>query len=45
MTPNHVTTQVIYFDGIGRPVQKIDYQQSTLINNIVTHIEYEQLGR
>ncbi|WP_281234911.1 DUF6443 domain-containing protein [Flavobacterium gelatinilyticum] len=34
-----------YFDGLGRPIQKIDGQQSKSGKDIVTHIEYDSLGR
>jgi RHS repeat-associated protein len=54
-TPTSVTIQnpsdtnakidVTYYDGLGRPVQKIANKQSATGNNIVTHIEYDQFGR
>ncbi|WP_281233125.1 DUF6443 domain-containing protein [Flavobacterium gelatinilyticum] len=34
-----------YFDGLGRPIQKIDGQQSKSGKDIVTHIEYDGFGR
>jgi len=37
--------QVTYFDGLGRPIQKIDNAQSNTGKNIVTHIEYDSFGR
>ncbi|MFN3968485.1 DUF6443 domain-containing protein [Flavobacterium sp.] len=36
---------VSYFDGLGRPIQQIAHQQSPTGNNMVTHIEYDELGR
>ncbi|MFC7774002.1 DUF6443 domain-containing protein [Flavobacterium sp. GCM10027622] len=38
-------TVVTYFDGLGRPIQKIDQGQSGTGTNIVTHIEYDAYGR
>lgn len=40
--PSH---QVIYFDGLGRPIQKVDNAQSNTGKDIVTHIEYDAFGR
>ncbi|GAA4776899.1 MULTISPECIES: DUF6443 domain-containing protein [Flavobacterium] len=37
--------QVVYFDGLGRPIQKVDNAQSNSGKNIVTHIEYDAYGR
>lgn len=37
--------QVTYYDGLGRPIQKIDYQQSDSGKDIVTHIAYDVYGR
>lgn len=36
---------VTYFDGLGRPMQKIDNAQSNTGKDIVTHIEYDAYGR
>jgi len=36
---------VTYFDGLGRPVQKTDWQQSKSGKDIVTHMEYDIFGR
>ncbi|SHH90388.1 hypothetical protein SAMN05443663_1192, partial [Flavobacterium defluvii] len=36
---------VTYFDGLGRPIQKVDYQQSKSGKDIITHIEYDGFGR
>ncbi|WP_298303785.1 DUF6443 domain-containing protein [Flavobacterium sp.] len=34
-----------FFDGLGRPKQTIEHQQSTSGKNIVQHFEYDVLGR
>ncbi|WP_369012979.1 DUF6443 domain-containing protein [Flavobacterium anhuiense] len=44
-TISQAAQNVTYFDGLGRPVQKIDYQQSKSGKDIVTHIEYDGFGR
>jgi RHS repeat-associated protein len=44
-TPDMATVHVTYFDGLGRPIQEIAHAQSALGNDIVTHIEYDELGR
>lgn len=36
---------VTYFDGFGRPKQKIAIRQSPASKDIVTHIEYDAFGR
>jgi len=36
---------VTYFDGLGRPKQRIAIKQSNDQKDIVTHIEYDNLGR
>ncbi len=38
-------TEVLYFDGLGRPIQKINPQASSSGKSIVTHIEYDGFGR
>ncbi|KAF2343116.1 DUF6443 domain-containing protein, partial [Flavobacterium tistrianum] len=38
-------TSITYFDGLGRPVQKIANRQSTAGKDIITHIGYDNLGR
>ncbi|MCL9807714.1 DUF6443 domain-containing protein, partial [Flavobacterium amniphilum] len=38
-------TTVTYFDGLGRPIQKVDNAMSATGQNIVTHIEYDAYGR
>jgi RHS repeat-associated protein len=39
------TIQVTYLDGLGRPIQQRAYMQSATGKDIVTHIEYDALGR
>lgn len=34
-----------YFDGLGRPIQQVAYQQSATGKDIVTPIEYDSFGR
>ncbi|QBZ98881.1 DUF6443 domain-containing protein [Flavobacterium sangjuense] len=43
--PEQVTQNVTYFDGLGRPIQKIAHKQSGKGDDIVTHIEYDAFGR
>ncbi len=43
--PADVAIQVTYFDGLGRPIQQVAKQQSSSGKSIVTHIEYDGLGR
>lgn len=44
-TPAEAITQVVYYDGLGRPIQQIAYAQSNSGKDIVTHIEYDAFGR
>jgi RHS repeat-associated protein len=44
-TPGQANVQVMYYDGLGRPIQKVDYQQSELNKSIVTPMAYDSLGR
>lgn len=37
--------EITYFDGFGRPIQKIAHQQSGTGKDIVTPIEYDGFGR
>ena len=37
--------QISYFDGLGRPIQQIAHKQAANGKDIVTHIEYDALGR
>lgn len=43
--PAHVMTELTYFDGLGRPIQKVSHKQSGFDKDIITHIEYDQFGR
>lgn len=43
--PAHATQQVVYYDGLGRPIQQIAHKQSNTGKDIVTHIEYDVFGR
>lgn len=43
--PEEAAIQVTYFDGLGRPIQKIAYKQSGNGKDLVTHIEYDDFGR
>ncbi|QRY55551.1 DUF6443 domain-containing protein [Sphingobacterium siyangense] len=36
---------ITYLDGLGRPIQERAYKQSATGKDIVTHIEYDALGR
>ncbi|WP_333809270.1 DUF6443 domain-containing protein [Flavobacterium sp.] len=38
-------TEVVYYDGLGRPIQQINHKQSNSGKDIITHIEYDQFGR
>ncbi|GGH26750.1 RHS repeat-associated core domain-containing protein [Sphingobacterium alkalisoli] len=40
-----VNRMVRYYDGIGRPLQEIQWQGSTAKKDIVQHIEYDANGR
>ncbi|GEP49846.1 hypothetical protein FNO01nite_05180 [Flavobacterium noncentrifugens] len=42
---DHVGTETIYFDGLGRPLQKRLYQQSNSGGDIVIPTEYDDFGR
>ena len=44
-TGTNPSSQVTYFDGLGRPIQKVDNAQSNTGKDIVTHIEYDSYGR
>ncbi len=44
--PLNATITAEYFDGLGRPLQKIAYKQSPLLSDIVSEAtEYDGLGR
>ena len=42
---NDKLINITYYDGLGRPVQKIAHKQSGLKNDIITPIKYDLLGR
>ena len=43
--PSQAAIQMIYYDGLGRPVQQIDHRQSALGNDVITPIAYDAFGR
>ncbi|MFT3793301.1 DUF6443 domain-containing protein [Flavobacterium sp.] len=45
VNPPRVSSSIEYYDGIGRPIQKIASQQSATGKNIVTHAEYDSFDR
>lgn len=44
-TPDKATVEITYFDGLGRPKQKIAHQQAGNGDDLITHIEYDGFGR
>ncbi|TCP24242.1 RHS repeat-associated protein [Tenacibaculum skagerrakense] len=40
-----VIETVVYYDGLGRPIQNIGIKQSPTKKDIVTHFEYDDYGR
>ena len=40
-----VNENTTYLDGLGRPVQTVNWQQSATGQDIITHIEYDAYGR
>ena len=38
-------TEVVYYDGLGRPIQQIAHKQSNTGKDIVSHMEYDIHGR
>jgi len=40
-----VNAQVQYFDGLGRPIQTLQYQASPSMKDIISFVEYDDLGR
>src|SRR3989338_1916770 len=44
-TPTEAAVQVNYYDGLGQPIQQTAHAQSNMGKDIVTHIEYDALGR
>lgn len=39
------TTNITYYDGLGRPIQQVAHKQSGTGGDLITHIEYDDLGR
>ena len=44
-TASEAIQNITYFDGLGRPIQRIAHQQSGTGKDIVTPIEYDAFGR
>ncbi|MDR6489844.1 RHS repeat-associated protein [Chryseobacterium vietnamense] len=44
-SPTKSSETVQYFDGLGRPKQIVNVKASPLGRDVVTHIEYDSLGR
>ncbi|PJC07274.1 MAG: hypothetical protein CO068_06950, partial [Flavobacteriaceae bacterium CG_4_9_14_0_8_um_filter_34_30] len=44
-TASQAVVQINYFDGLGRPKQQIALKQSGNGKDIITHLEYDALGR
>nr|WP_315247349.1 DUF6443 domain-containing protein [uncultured Flavobacterium sp.] len=44
-TVSQANQSVTYFDGLGRPVQQVQFQQSASGKDIVTPVEYDAFGR
>jgi RHS repeat-associated protein len=40
-----VIENISYFDGLGRSMQKIDIKSSPSMQDIVTHVSYDEFGR
>ncbi|WP_337968401.1 DUF6443 domain-containing protein [uncultured Flavobacterium sp.] len=40
-----IEESIVYFDGLGRPVQKNVIRQGGDVSDIITHIEYDGFGR
>ncbi|MCZ4319219.1 DUF6443 domain-containing protein [Aequorivita viscosa] len=43
--PDKATVEITYFDGLGRPKQKIAYKQAGNGGDLITHIGYDGFGR
>ena len=43
--PKNASIYMTYYDGLGRPIQKIAHKQSGNGNDILTHIQYDAFGR
>ncbi len=42
---NNPIENITYFDGLGRPIQKIEGKQTPAGKDLITHIEYDASGR
>ncbi|WP_245933837.1 DUF6443 domain-containing protein [Candidatus Ulvibacter alkanivorans] len=40
-----VITNITYYDGLGRPIQQIAHKQGGTGGDLITHLEYDPLGR
>lgn len=45
VNPADAVVQINYFDGLGRPTQQVAHKMATSGKDIITHIEYDNLGR
>ncbi|MGK4567342.1 DUF6443 domain-containing protein [Flavobacterium sp. 3HN19-14] len=45
LTASDTTVTVTYFDGLGRPIQKIAHRQAGNGKDLVLHMEYDDFGR
>ena len=45
LSKDEMIESIAYFDGLGRPIQKISGGQSSAGKDIVTHIAYDSFGR
>lgn len=45
LNPAEATQEVVYYDGLGRPIQRIAYKQSSSGKDIITFNEFDQYGR
>lgn len=44
-SPNTVKQQIVFFDGLGRPVQEVGYQAAPNSQDMVQQILYDDFGR
>lgn len=44
-TTRQAVQKATYFDGLGRPLQEVSAGQSSLGKSIVTHMEYDKMGK
>ena len=40
-----INVNIQYFDGLGRPLQTVQWQGSPTKKDIVQHVEYDEFGR